>query len=228
MKIKSVAQLALCASASLFSALASASTSIPPLQPADLVGEEVAVTPKSPNTAKFHEALKSIKSSTEISGTGFCLLSVQGTTYLVDLRGRYVLRNPVIEDMWSGETIRTGAELEAAKSKVKLENLGLKFNEMFNYSYGKGPVVAVFVDPLDVPESLFHDIGRLSKNYSFRVIPVAFSEQGFKRSMRSSAAQGVALLSKPAPSCRRGTAKRTLLFGIRLLGRSSASALFQR
>jgi hypothetical protein len=157
-----------------------------------------------PQTAQLRQALRSIKSSVEIPGSFRLLDTPDGHTLLVDIRGRYAVRDPAIEDMWSGETIRTPKELVAARSKIKFENLGLKFNELFSYAYGRGPqTIAVFVDPLAVPPNLAADVRRLATAYTIQVVPVAADAVGYARSraLKCSKTGGQLLLQpgQPAP-----------------------------
>lgn len=216
--VRRITAIAALATVTALSATAHAASS--PVAPSDLAGSAVTTTAPDPNAAKFKQALDSLSTSVEIPGTGFRLLGMRdGSNYLVDLRGRYAVRNPVIEDLWSGATIRTGRELQASRDKIKFENLGLKFNELFSYSYGKGgKTITVFVDPLDIPPTLFKDISRLAKAYAFRVIPIALSEAGYKRAvaLKCSARGGEAIQTGaelPAGTCSAELVQRNQVVG---------------
>jgi hypothetical protein len=147
-------------------------------------GSVVTEQSADPQVTQIRDAMRILKQSEMLPGTGFRIIDLpNGSTFLATVNGRYVIRNPVVDDMWSGKTIRNIDDMHKSR-QIKFENLGFKFSELNAYPYGKGKQqAAVFVDPEALPDNLFGELAKLTGTYTFQVVPMPQSKQGYQRAM---------------------------------------------
>lgn len=145
------------------------------------------------------QKLKSIDAMQVLPSNQINMVEASGQVFFVTQNGRYVIKGDLY-DMWSGGALVSSvAELNASSSKIDLDKIGIKMDDLFNLQYGNGPkTVTMFVSPgcgyckKTLQEMISSD---LAEKYTFNIIPLPFLGQKSQDSVKRLAA---AALNNPA------------------------------
>lgn len=136
--------------------------------------------------------IKSIDAMQALPANQINMVEASGQVFFVTQNGRYVIKGDLY-DMWSGGAmVSSVAELNESSSKIDLEKIGIKMDDLFNLQYGNGPkTVTMFVSPgcgyckKTLQEMISSD---LAEKYTFNIVPLPFLGQKSQDSVKRLAA----------------------------------------
>ncbi len=124
------------------------------------------------------QPIKSVDAMQQLPIQGMTMVESDGQVFFISKNARYVIKGDMY-DMWSGgERVPNIAALNATASKIDLDKIGVKIEDLFSLAYGNGPEkVTLFVSP-GCPHctKTMQDltVGDLSTKYTFNIIPLPF------------------------------------------------------
>ena len=117
--------------------------------------------------------LSSIEATQKINERDFSMIESAGKTFIVSASGRYVIRGTMY-DMWQGKEIKNVSDLVKTQDYINLSNIGLKAQDLFHVTYGKGTKeVIVFMAP-GCPhcKNTIEKMKGLEEEYTFQIVPL--------------------------------------------------------
>ncbi len=127
------------------------------------------------------QQIRSVDGMQPLPIQGMTMVESGGQVFFMSRNGRYVIKGD-LHDMWAGgERIPDIATLAATSSKINLDKIGIKMEDLFTLAYGSGPEeVTIFVSP-GCPhcKNTLQDVtkGDLGEKYTFNIVPLPFMGQ---------------------------------------------------
>lgn len=120
--------------------------------------------------------IRTIDAIQAVPGNGFQMVESAGRVFFVTQNGRYVIKGDMY-DMWSGGArVTSVANLKTSSSRIDLDQIGVKMEDLFSMSYGSGPKdVTVFVSPgCPYCKQTMQEMttGDLAEKYTFNIVPI--------------------------------------------------------